>query len=506
MGTKTVVTQETSGKLKALALPAAVGVRRDTVWQLLSRSRFKKILFLMGDVGAVTVAHSIAETTVHLFLQVPQGYLNPSGYYFFYVPFFAGLLHLLEGYKSPDLRRPEKELALIFKGVSFSFMALACANFVFFKTLGFSRYLLVSWYVLAMLFLLAMRFGLRALYASLWRRGLAQQKALLVGSPDSLAKYQKSLSIQRYQGYQMVGVLSEQDQESAPARCSFDLPVLGSLEDWEEIAAKHQVQLILLSFPATSASSYPRVLEVVRRCQEKGIDAEVYSGLFGSSEFNYERDEFSGFFRFYAAPRWSRAIQRLVKILLDQVIGLVGSLVTLLLTPVVALLIKLEDNGPVFYLREFVGGDGKVQHFRKFRTMLQEADQILNNNPTLKAQFDQKYKLADDPRVLRVGRFLRRYSLDEFPQFFSLLTGQVTFVGPRVICREETSRYGAFLPKLLSVKPGLTGFWQVMGRQTTTYEERIQMDMFYIDHWSIWLDLVIMAKTFWKVFRTEGAY
>ncbi len=105
-----------------------------------------------------------------------------------------------------------------------------------------------------------------------------------------------------------------------------------------------------------------------------------------------------------------------------------------------------------------------------------------------------------------MGRFLRRYSLDEFPQFFSLLTGQLTFVGPRVISREEKERYGALLPKLLSVKPGLTGFWQVKGRQTTSYDERIQMDMFYIDHWSIWLDLVIMVKTVGKVLRAEGAY
>jgi lipopolysaccharide/colanic/teichoic acid biosynthesis glycosyltransferase len=101
---------------------------------------------------------------------------------------------------------------------------------------------------------------------------------------------------------------------------------------------------------------------------------------------------------------------------------------------------------------------------------------------------------------------LRKYSIDEFPQFFSLLAGRLTFVGPRVISQEETSRYGESLSKLLSVKPGMTGYWQVMGRQKTTYAERIQMDMFYIDHWSLRLDLIIMAKTVWKVLRADGAY
>ena len=131
--------------------------------------------------------------------------------------------------------------------------------------------------------------------------------------------------------------------------------------------------------------------------------------------------------------------------------------------------------------------------------MVEDAEQILDADPSLKARFECSFKLKDDPRILRCGRFLRKYSLDEFPQFFSILAGRISFVGPRAITPAARERYGDLAPKLLSVKPGLTGFWQVMGRQTTTFEEKIQMDMFYIDHWSIWLDLVILAKTFWQV-------
>jgi len=138
--------------------------------------------------------------------------------------------------------------------------------------------------------------------------------------------------------------------------------------------------------------------------------------------------------------------------------------------------------------------------------MVEDADLQLQINDALRKQFEHKYKLEEDPRILRVGRILRKYSIDEFPQFFSLLTGRLSFVGPRVISSEETSRYGSLLPRLLSVKPGLTGYWQVMGRQRTSYDERIQMDMFYIEHWSLWLDLVIAAKTLWKVLVADGAY
>ncbi len=207
-----------------------------------------------------------------------------------------------------------------------------------------------------------------------------------------------------------------------------------------------------------------------------------------------------------ASNRRGDGWQRTVKQMLDPMIGLLGSALTLFITPVIALLLKYEDRGPVFHRREFVDCDGSINYYLKFRTMVVGADQVLRNSPSLKRQFDHKYKLEHDPRVLRVGRVLRKYSLDEFPQFFSLLAGRLTFVGPRVISQEEVPRYGDLLPKLLSVKPGMTGHWQVTGRQRTTYEERVEMDMFYIDHWSLGFDLIIMAKTVWKVLRADGAY
>src|SRR5436190_18308132 len=144
------------------------------------------------------------------------------------------------------------------------------------------------------------------------------------------------------------------------------------------------------------------------------------------------------------------------RLVVDCVVGMVGSALTLLITPLVALLIKFEDRGPVFYAREFVDCDGTVRYYLKFRTMVQNADDILATDADLQQQFSEKHKLKNDPRILRIGRFLRKFSIDEFPQFFSLLTGDLTLVGPLVISRAETARYGELLPKLLSVKPGIT--------------------------------------------------
>jgi lipopolysaccharide/colanic/teichoic acid biosynthesis glycosyltransferase len=356
------------------------------------------------------------------------------------------------------------------------------------------------------MFVLIARFGLRAMYAALWRRGYARQKALLLGSAEGLADLQRRLSIQQHHGYNLVGILIGVDDRPAAKVERFQPPLLGSLVKWEEIAQSEGARLVVVHLEQSVATCHPSVLDIVRRCHEKGIEVAIYSTLFGAADVRYERDEFSGYFRFYTPPRWSRVVQRVIKASVDVCIGLAGSVATLILIPFIAILLKWEDGGAIFHRREYIGTDGQVHHFLKFRTMVEDAESILKNDVALKAEFDCSFKLKNDPRVLRVGRYLRKYSLDEFPQFFSVLTGQLTFVGPRAITPEACERYGELLPKLLSMKPGLTGFWQVMGRQTTSYDETIQMDMFYVDQWSIWLDLVIIGKTFWEVARAKGAY
>ena len=415
------------------------------------------------------------------------------------------ILFVLDAYESPALRRPEREFEIICKAVVVTFLSIFLLSLETLKIQVSYRYLFVLWFVLTLALLLVERFSLRLFFAHLYRAGIGRRKAVLLGTPENFASYQEKLAIQRHRGYQLVGFILDSPGGAISAGGNVLLPTLGTIDHMDEILPRVGADVVIAEFCCVSRD---RALlnRLLAQCRELRIGLELYSDVLASSDLNYQRDEFSGCVRFSSRPWWSTSVQCLLKKGLDFVIGMVGSAVTLLLTPVVGLLIKLEDGGPIFFSREFVGCDGDVHFYRKFRTMLMNADQILEGNPELKAQFSEKCKLADDPRVLRVGKFLRKYSLDEFPQFFSLLSGDLTFVGPRVISRVEKERYGSLLPKLLSVKPGLTGFWQVMGRQTTSYEDRIGMDMFYIDRWSVWLDLVIMAKTFWKVLKAEGAH
>jgi len=482
----------------------AVPATADRGGQFFAHAWVKALLFLLADVLSLALANAAAAAVVSGVFHVPQEALDPAGYWVFFVPFFAIVLYLFDGYGSVDLRRPERELELGFKAVSFSFLGLLAANALVFKGLTFSRYLIVTWYAFALLLLIFARWLVRTFYVHLWKKGSARTKALVIGDPSDILRYQQLLTLQRHHAYDIVGVISSNGRihEDWPAA---DFPVLGGLDHWEEIARRHNVQVIVLNLP-NSEAGHGIVVHAINKCRELNVEVEVFTGMLETGELNHEFDYFTGCFRLSSRPQWSRALQRSCKWVIDIIAGVLGSLITLVITPVVALMINLEDPGPVFYRREFVGCDGKTRYYLKFRTMVRNADQILQDDPKLKTRFLANYKLREDPRILRVGRFLRRYSIDEFPQFLSLLRGQLTLVGPRVIAREEKGRYGHLLRKRLSVKPGITGYWQVMGRQTTSYDERILMDMFYIDHWSIWLDLFIVAKTFGKIIRPEGAY
>ena len=493
-------------KVATLATAEERRTWRERLFDALSRSRVKRVLFLASDAAAVALSNWASLIAMQRLFRIPRASMSPSGYLLFCLPFLLVVLYVADAHTSPDLCRPEKELAIIFRAVSLAFLSLVCANFIFFKELAFSRHLFVCWYFLALALVPLFRLGLKTLYGALWRRGLAQQRALWVGCTEKLAEFESLLSVQRYQGYQMVQVIPTSE---LGGRCSLEASkgtASDALAAWDEAVSKLRVQLVVVSLPSMTPGWHELVREILRRCKAREVDVELYSDLSATSEFNFELDEFSGFFRFHAVPQRARRAQQWLKSVLDIVFGTLGSFVALLLTPLVALLLKLEDGGPVFYRREFVGTDARINYYLKFRTMKSNANEILKDDAQLKARFEEKYKLVDDPRVLGVGRILRKYSIDEFPQFFSLLSGDLTFVGPRVISQDETARYGPLLPKLLSVKPGMTGFWQVMGRQGTTYRERVGMDMFYIDHWSIWLDLLIIIKTFWKVLRADGAY
>lgn len=194
------------------------------------------------------------------------------------------------------------------------------------------------------------------------------------------------------------------------------------------------------------------------------------------------------------------------KRVLDIVISVVGLIITFLPMVIIAALIKLETPGPAIYIHHRIGKDGGPLPLLKFRSMFLNADDMMASfTPEQTAEWEKNFKLEKDPRITKIGNFLRKSSLDELPQLVNVLKGELSLVGPRPIVTEELEKYGENKTKFLSVKPGLTGYWQAYARSTCTYEERMEMELLYAEKANFWWDIKIMFATVISVLQGRGA-
>jgi lipopolysaccharide/colanic/teichoic acid biosynthesis glycosyltransferase len=203
---------------------------------------------------------------------------------------------------------------------------------------------------------------------------------------------------------------------------------------------------------------------------------------------------------------WPGLEYELGKRLIDVVASLLALILLMPLLVAIVVCVRLSGRGPILFRQQRLGRHGKHFWCYKFRTMVPDAESLLSQSPDLIAQFNENYKIQSDPRVTRVGAILRRTSLDELPQFWNVLRGDMSLIGPRPIVEQELDKYGAHAGRLLSVKPGLGGIWQVSGRSDTSYAERVAMDLRYIETRSLGLDLKLMILTAVVVIRGKGAY
>lgn len=200
-----------------------------------------------------------------------------------------------------------------------------------------------------------------------------------------------------------------------------------------------------------------------------------------------------------------------IKRIIDIIGSLFGMIILVPVTIVIGIirLIIKEERGPIFYSQKRIGKNGKYFKLYKYRSMIKDADEVLKKyleeNEEARKEFEEFQKLQNDPRITKLGNFLRKTSLDELPQMLNILKGDISFIGPRPIVDGEIDKYGENRGKFLSVKPGLTGYWQVNGRSNTSYEDRMNMELYYVDNCSLWLDIKIFFKTFITVLKKEGA-
>ena len=203
-------------------------------------------------------------------------------------------------------------------------------------------------------------------------------------------------------------------------------------------------------------------------------------------------------------------ISKKVYIKIKRVIDVIlASVALILLSPlfaIIAIAIKIDSKGPVFFAHKRIGKNGKIIKLYKFRSMVINAEELIKSfTPEQMREYKENYKLTNDPRITKVGKFLRKTSLDELPQLINIINGDLSIIGPRPVVADELEKYGENKDKFLSVTPGLTGYWAANGRSNTTYEQRMEMELYYIDNLSLKMDIKVFFKTILSVLKKEGA-
>jgi exopolysaccharide biosynthesis polyprenyl glycosylphosphotransferase len=461
---------------------------------------------ILADAAAVGVAFALAYLIRFRaglpFLDTPPHTLAfYSSIAFWAVPVWLVVFVLYGLYDRHQLFSGFGEYARVVNACTIGLLFVVWMSFIDVTLLISRAWLLLTW-LLSFVLVCAARFAIRRLVRRLRQRGLFVTPAVIVGTNEEARALAEQLGTDPGSGTRVIGLVGTTG--ASPAETAGGPPILGDLSDLRAIVDDGQVGEIIV---APTALSRNELLELYRLFgHDSAVELRFSSGLFEILTTGIRVKETSCIP--LVTPQRVRitGIDALLKAVLDYAVALTALAALSLLLAVIALLVRLDSPGPILHRRRVLGRSGRAFDAFKFRTMVVDADRVLAANPELKAAFDRGYKLKRDPRVTRVGAFLRRTSLDELPQLLNVIRGEMSLVGPRMIAPDEAARYGKWQLNLLTVKPGITGPWQVRGRGDIPYDERIRLSMHYLRNYSIWLDLEILLRTVPAVVHGTGAY
>ena len=285
--------------------------------------------------------------------------------------------------------------------------------------------------------------------------------------------------------------------------------LLGTIREAEKIVENSHAQNVIITAPGMERDKLQQLITTV---QPHVRNLSYVPDLIGTPMMGVEAQVLFTEEILMLHLRNNLAMRRnkIYKRIFDLVCTICGGLLILPIIAVVALLVAIDNKGNVIFAHRRIGKDGKEFPCYKFQSMVPNAQEILQDylakNPEARKEWEESFKLTNDPRVTKLGGFLRKTSLDELPQLWNVIKGDMSLVGPRPIVKKEIERYGEYFREYAMVLPGITGMWQASGRSDTTYEERVEMDTWYVRNWSVWLDIMYLAKTFTAVIFGKGAY
>jgi exopolysaccharide biosynthesis polyprenyl glycosylphosphotransferase len=476
--------------------------------EALPRARWHQLMLALATADAVSLvtAFSVAylarfKAGLPLLETPPHTIAFYSSLAFWAVPAWLALFAIFRLYDPHELFTGSQEYLRIVNACTVGLIVIVLISFLDRQLIISRGWLLLTW-LLAIATVGGGRFAVRRLVRYLRRHGRFCTTAVIVGANNEGQALADQLLADRGTGLRLAGFIDSKVGRGTPVIDG--LSVIGSLGELKHAVHHLGVQEIVI---ATTALTREELLDLYAAFgYDETIELRLSSGLFEVLTTGVRVRETGGVSLMTPQRVRITGIDAILKATLDYVLAIGGLLVLLPLLMVLGALIKLDSPGPVLHRRRVLGVSGRPFEAFKFRTMVVDAEQRLLADEQLRQAFGQDYKLKMDPRVTRVGHVLRRTSLDELPQLFNVLRGEMSLVGPRMIAPDEAQRYGKWQLNLVTVKPGITGPWQVQGRSDLPYEQRIRLSMHYIRNYSIWLDLEILLRTIYVVLRGKGAY
>lgn len=367
-----------------------------------------------------------------------------------------------------------------------------------------SRTVIVLMGLLSLPLLPAARIGSKKI---LRKTGLFIRKTIILGAGDTGRMILKALRSEPNQGYRVVGFLDD-----APEKVDMyidGIKVYRGIQKAEDYIRQCNIRDIFIAMPDAEKESIQELINRLQHKVERIFFIPDISGLavLGTNLHHFFQEQTIAL---EIKNSLENPLNIIIKRLFDFIVSILLLIFLCLPVVIIALLIKLDSPGPAIFSQERIGRNGRRIKCYKFRTMYEDAEErlkdLLEKDERARQEWETYWKIKDDPRITRIGSFLRKTSLDELPQLFNVLKGEMSLIGPRPYLPEEFRQIGEKISVCLSVLPGITGLWQVSGRSNTNYEYRVALDLWYVRNWNLWLDVVILFKTIKVVLRREGAF
>ncbi|MEG6522873.1 undecaprenyl-phosphate galactose phosphotransferase WbaP [Desulfotomaculum sp. 1211_IL3151] len=399
-----------------------------------------------------------------------------------------------------------QEIQAIIRGITWAIFFTIFVIFINKSANVNSRPLILMTYVYLVIIFPIIRMFFKKLLVKI---GLWKKPIIILGTRKAAHLISSALSRESNMGFYPMGLLEYNNQkEKGTSDSNHDIPVLGKFADATEVLKRTNVKDVIIVAPDMDDLELVDLTNKLQKCANVMLIPSLVGLPLTSIKIGYFFNEKTLILSIN--NNLASVSNRIFKRIFDLSVSLLLLPIILPILGVIALAIRVDSKGPVIFAQKRVGHGGKTFNCFKFRTMIMDAQKVLENildsDPQTRKEWEADFKLKNDPRITRVGKFLRRTSLDEFPQLLNVMLGQMSFVGPRPIIEDEIEKYGSYFQDFTMVLPGITGLWQVSGRNDVSYDERVQLDIWYVRNWSLWLDIEILLRTVSVVLNGKGAY